>query len=59
MSSGWLSVEKVREVEMRRLWSPRKKTVVRLLDPLLPWADALAGEMENWVRYDRSLPANP
>lgn len=43
---------------MRSSWSPRKKSVVRLVDPLLPWADALAGGMENWVGYDRSFPVD-
>lgn len=37
MSSGWLSVEKVRESEGEDRGLLAKKTVVRLLDPLLPW----------------------
>lgn len=55
MSSGWLSVEKVREIEVedRGLLA---KNLLCVYWTHFALAVALASGMENWVGYDRSFP---
>lgn len=54
MSSGWLSVEKVREIEGedRGLLA---KNLLCVCWTRFALAVALASGMENWVGYDRSF----